>query len=422
MSECQRGEGAGWPHEESGAWRIGLPDGYPSVTVRVDVTDSHAIQSYTIHICGNPWKNWTFLRLVTADGIEGVGECSLNGFAKTTVTCIEELSRYFLGKRPEEYATITHRMLTDLYSDAGQLHRGVIAAVEMACLDILGKRAGLPVYALLGGKVQEETETYGNGWYRVAHSVEGFRLALSKPEMEQYLILKVDPFGSRTSPMWEKDATPVRIIQELGGSPFRRFALECHQRLDFLDAAALVRILSPRWIWIEEPLPWWDTDGLVSLADFSPIPIATGENFTDLRQFQAIVAQTKNIVLQPDVMNLGGLTQALAVCRLAERYGLRVCPHDAQGPVSRATCVQLAALSPAVLMLEDFDPWNAPWTREIATTFRAERGVIGFKEMPPGLGVTIHWEKVREHPYDPNGWVPLFEAGWERRRDKGEGA
>lgn len=417
MSECQRGE-PGLPHQGSGVWRINLPEGYRPLTVKVNVTDQQAIKSFTVYVCGNPWKCWVFLRLLTGDGLEGVGECSLNGFAKTTVACIEELSRYFLGKRPEQYATITHRMLTELYSDAGQLHRGVIAAVEMACLDILGKRVGLPVYALLGGKVRDEIPAYANGWYRVERSPEGFAEAAVKAEAMGYRALKCDPFGASQSPLSDEDRGKVwGIIQALNKASPISYALEAHQRLDALDAQWAAQVcLNRQWMWFEEPLPWWNLSGMLHLATWSIVPIATGENLTSVRQFEDLASRSNNLILQPDVMFLGGITKAMEVCRLVERHGLLVCPHDAQGPVSRACCVQLAALSPAVWMLEDFDPWNAPWTQEIATTFRAKYGRIGFTDMPPGLGVTIHWDKVREHPYAPNGWVPLFETGWEKRR------
>lgn len=386
--------------------------------------DARAIHSYETHVCGNPWKCWVFLRLLTGEGLEGVGECSLNGFAKTTVACFEELSRYFLGQRPEEYARVTHRMLTDRYSDAGQLHRGVIAAVEMAYLDILGKRAGMPVYALLGGKVREEVAAYANGWYRVDQTATGFAQAASTLEGTGYAVAKCDPFGTAQSPLSAAARGRIwEIVEALHATlGHRSYAMEGHQRLDLLDARWVAETcLNRGWVWFEEPLPWWDIVGLARLAERSITPVAIGENLTSVRQFADLISRVGTVILQPDVMNLGGLTHALEVCRLAERYGLRVCPHDAQGPISRAACVQLAALSPAVWMLEDFDPWNAPWTWGIVRTFRAEHGVIGFRQMPPGLGVTIDWEQVRQHPYDPNGWLPLLEAGWERRRDKEAG-
>ena len=406
--ECQSDAAAWPPAPEQGGCR-------PEARL-----DRQAIQAYEVVPCGNPWKAWVFLRLRTADGVEGVGECSLNGFLKTTVACLEELSSYVLGQRPEDYATITRRMLTDRYSDAGQVHRGAIAAVELACLDILGKRAGLPVYALLGGKVRDRIPAYANGWYRVDRSPESFRSAAGQAAARGYLHLKCDPFGADRSPLSLKQKGEAwEILDAVRGASQMTLAVECHQRLDWQDATWLATACGRdgQIGWLEEPLPWWNLQGLVRLSRQSPVPVATGENLTLVQQFEAVIAQTDSLILQPDVMNLGGLTHALEVCRLAERHGLRVCPHDAQGPVARAACAQLAALSPAVWLLEDFDPWNAPWTQAVATTFRATAGMLDFTDMPPGLGVTIDWDSVREHPSDPDAWLPLHESGWERRRD-----
>ena len=406
--ECQSGEGT---HEESGRQPMKAPAYLLHTGSR--------IRDHEVHLCGNPWKSWVFLRLRTADGVEGVGECSLNGLAQTTVACLEELCPCVLGQRPEDYATITRRMLTDRYSDAGQVHRGVIAAVELACLDILGKRAGLPVYALLGGKVRDRIQAYANGWYRVDRSPEPMRTAAQQAASHGYLHLKCDPFGADRSPLSTRQKGQAwGILEAVRSASPETLSVECHQRLDWQDATWLATAFGQdeQIGWFEEPLPWWNLSALGRLSRQIPVPLATGENLTLVQQFEALIAQTHSLILQPDVMNVGGLTHALAVCRLAERHGRRVCPHDAQGPVSRAACVQLAALSPAVWMLEDFDPWNEPWTKEVATTFRAEKGTIPFADMPPGLGVTIHWDEVAKHPYDPKAWLPLHQEGWEQRK------
>lgn len=423
MSKCQSGEGLGWPHEESNPspWGPGMPHaGLSGSSVGSNrIVSTAPIIDFELHIVGNPWKNWVLLRLRDLDGADGVGECSLNGLAKTTVACFQELSRCFLGRRPIEYPQISRRMLTDIYSDAGQLHRGVVAAVEMACLDILGKRCGLSVYQLLGGGHGRQcVPAYANGWYRVERTAEGFRRAAQKVLAAGYHHLKFDPFGPTISPLPQSERNLVcSIIHEVSDASRSGSAIEAHQRLDLADALWLLRTPAHYdCLWLEEPLPWQNLHGLREVASRSPIPLGIGENFTRIGQFEDVLRLTTNVIFQPDVMNLGGLTKALEVCRLAERYGIRVCPHDAQGPVSRACCVQLAMLSPAVWMLEDFDPWNAPWTRTVADTFRAEAGIIGLAMDWVGLGIRIHWDRLTQYPYDPNGWVPLFETGWERRR------
>src|SRR5262249_28179436 len=80
------------------------------------------ITEATTYIVGNPWKNWVFLRLETDEGIHGIGEATLNAFARTTATAIEELGPMYLGMDPFRIETIVQQMSRDVYSDGGQIH------------------------------------------------------------------------------------------------------------------------------------------------------------------------------------------------------------------------------------------------------------------------------------------------------------
>ena len=112
----------------------------------------------TTYIVGNPWKNWLFVRLDTDQpGLYGVGEGTLNAFARTVEAAIHELAPRYEGMDPFQVETIYQRMTRDLYSDGGQIHGNAVAAIEMACWDIIGKVTGRPVYDLLGGRYHERS-------------------------------------------------------------------------------------------------------------------------------------------------------------------------------------------------------------------------------------------------------------------------
>ena len=100
---------------------------------------------------GNPWKNWVFVRLETDEGVYGVGEGTANAFAETIAAAIHELEDTYLGLDPTQVELLAERMHRDVYTDGGQIHRAALAAIEIACWDIVGKSVGLPVHALLGG-------------------------------------------------------------------------------------------------------------------------------------------------------------------------------------------------------------------------------------------------------------------------------
>ena len=147
-------------------------------------------------IVGNPWKNWVFISLDTTDGIQGIGEASLNGFALSTQSAIHELQQYFIGKSAFDVKDIRRSMLLSVYSDGGQIHRSATTAVETACWDIVGKALGRPLYQLWGGSVRDDIRTYGNGWYRTERDPESFAERAKNAIGLGYTALKVDPFGS----------------------------------------------------------------------------------------------------------------------------------------------------------------------------------------------------------------------------------
>ena len=100
------------------------------------------------YLVGNPWKNWLFTQVYTDKSIYGVGEGSLNYFAKTVQAAIHELEHLVLGMDPFEVELICQRLIRDVYSEGGQIHMSAVAAIEIACWDIIGKVCNQPLYNL----------------------------------------------------------------------------------------------------------------------------------------------------------------------------------------------------------------------------------------------------------------------------------
>ena len=379
------------------------------------------IINYTSAIVGNPWKNWYFLKLKTEDGLEGFGEASLNGFARTVETAVSELEEYFVGKSPFEISKIAGKMLTGVYSDGGQIHKSVIAAVEAACWDIVGKANQRPLWDLWGGRVRKEIPLYANGWYQDDRSPESFAQCAVEALAKGYTALKFDPFGEVLGGLDPKERRLsmdiIRAVRDAVPTN-TELMVEGHCRFDVPTGLLLARELYDFDIsWFEEPVNFRNVRGLIEVARSSPVPIATGENFTTFLEFFELCVGSQNLVLQPDVMNLGGLKAARQVCELGEALDIPVAPHDAQGPICKAMCLQLAAISPAVRTQEDFEPFNPPWTQELASPIDKRDGFAIIPESP-GLGRTLNWDELASHPYDPKANLYLYEPGWEQRTGK----
>jgi galactonate dehydratase len=113
---------------------------------------------------------------------------------------------------------------------------------------------------------------------------------------------------------------------------------------------------------------------------------------------------------------LGGLFATRKIADMVDAHYGVLAPHSAQGPVCSAACVQLNASIPNFFIHEIFDEFNEPWEKEIV--IHPVEVVDGDIEIPdqPGLGIDLNIEEIARHPYQQENSLPLFQAGWERRR------
>ncbi|NUQ01249.1 MAG: mandelate racemase/muconate lactonizing enzyme family protein, partial [Armatimonadetes bacterium] len=144
-----------------------------------------------------PWRDLTFVKVTTDEGLVGWGECRLpNRTADLLAYLNSAKRRHILGSDPFRIEDIVTRMFRDDFVRAGVVASCGIGTVEMACWDIIGKACGQPVYRLLGGQVRDRIKAYANGWYTVERSPEEFHAAARKVVERGYRGLKLDPFGA----------------------------------------------------------------------------------------------------------------------------------------------------------------------------------------------------------------------------------
>src|ERR1700722_12849190 len=142
------------------------------------------------------WKNWLFVRVHTDGGFHGIGEGTLNGFIRTTEAAVHELEHLVIGQDPRNVNALSKRLMESVSLDGGHIHRTAVAAIEVACWDILGKSLKVPIYQLLGGQVRDSVLGYANGWYRTERTPEAFLEAARPVIAKGFKAFKVDPFGT----------------------------------------------------------------------------------------------------------------------------------------------------------------------------------------------------------------------------------
>jgi len=383
------------------------------------------ITAIDTYIAGNPWKNWLFAKVSTDEGIHGVGEGTLNYFAKTIESAIHELKPLVMGMDPFQVEIISQRLIRDVYSEGGQVHMCAVAAIEIALWDIIGKATNQPIYNLWGGRCHEKLRAYANGWYRGPRTPASFAEKAKKVADRGYTALKFDPFGSawRTLSRYDFDlsADIIRAVRDAVG-PTVDLLIEGHSRFNVSTAVEFAEAIHQfRPAWFEEPVPHTNINAMVEVARRSPVPIATGESLSNKQQFAELLKHDVVNILQPEPLNLGGLFNARIVAGMADAHYAVIAPHSAQGPVCSAACVQLNASIPNFFIHEIFDEFNEPWEKEIVT--HHVEVVNGYIEVPerPGLGVDLNLEEIRKHPYHQENYLPLFKPGWERRERQAAG-
>src|SRR5437868_6532150 len=154
-------------------------------------------------VMGTAWRNLTFVRVLTDEGVEGVGEVRMLNHTDALLGYFAEaVPNHILGHDPTNIEDLVHRMYLNDYARAGEIAMSAIATIEIACWDIMGKLLAQPIYKLLGGAVRDRIKAYANGWYTVERTPQEFHAAARRVIERGYRALKLDPFGSG---LWELD-------------------------------------------------------------------------------------------------------------------------------------------------------------------------------------------------------------------------
>ncbi|HWJ75507.1 MAG TPA: mandelate racemase/muconate lactonizing enzyme family protein [Kaistia sp.] len=376
------------------------------------------IETFTV---GAGWKNWLFVRVHTDKGISGLGEGTLNGFIRTTEAAVRELEHFAIGKDPRQVNRLAKAMLDGVSLDGGHIHRTAIAAVEVACWDILGKSLGVPIHQLIGGRMRDSVLGYANGWYRTERTPEAFLAAAEAVIDKGFKAMKLDPFGTAQG-FIDDDELDIAydILRTLREKLPKgtRLLIDVHARFTETEAIRAAQRLAPLDLyWWEEPTTRDRQETVHPVARVSPIRVATGEMYDTLGQFFTLAEGGGVNIFQPEPMSLGGITNTLAVANVALAHGSYIAPHQSGGPVATSVCLQLAAAVPNFLIQEHFDAFNEPWTQDLVSwhpTIDARTGHLSLPDAP-GLGVELDDAVARAHPYDPDAFLNIHQPGWEKR-------
>jgi galactonate dehydratase len=353
------------------------------------------------------------VRIETDTGLVGIGESGAWGQLEASATAITKYAEYLIGKDPRP---IEHHWNVMLRANhfTGAAISGAVSAIDIALWDIKGKHYGVPVYELLGGQMRHKARIYGHVKGRTIDSLLGEARRL---KAEGFTALgHLNPLldeGVET-PYYKSHAEKigtaidnVRRLREAVG-PSVDLCIEIHRRLTPPEAIALGRGIEQYLpMFLEDPLRPNSFDAMALVAEHIDIPIATGERFTSLYQFQTLLTRNAVQYLRPDVCLCGGITGTKKIAAMAEAHDAWIVPHNPLSPVSTAACLQIAACIPNFAIQEypsrtpELDGKKELLGNDIATGLSPQ--VNGFIAIPeaPGIGLTLVDDIERRFPEKP---------------------
>ncbi len=378
------------------------------------------IRDFRTHLVGNPWKRWVFLELETSTGLIGLSEATLYLESSAVISELEEKRNFFIGKDPVQVEKIWNEWYRDSFSrNNSAVNVTAMSAVETACWDIIGKIHGAPIYELLGGAMRNKVKVYANGWYTHAVSPDDYARKARTVVAKGYKALKFDPFGtmylSGDVAQISRAVAIIKNVREAVGESIE-LLIEGHGRFTPETAVRIAKMIeeyNPRWF--EEPVPPEDLRALKHVADKTNIPIATGERVLTKYGFAPLIESGAVDIIQPDIINCGGLMETKKISAMAEAHYVLVAPHQAEGPLATATCLQLDACIPNFEIQESFDEFDIEWRKDLLTNqFSIQNGEMVIPNRP-GLGVELNMKAVEEHLATKVTEFVLFKQGWENR-------
>ena len=286
-----------------------------------------------------------FVKLHTDAGIIGIGEGTVEGRIPTTMTAIQELEKYLIGKDPRQPAHHWQAIYRHAFYRGGIILTSALSAVDIAMWDIKGKALGVPIYELLGGPSRDRIRVYGQ-----AGTPEGAKEVLA----EGYQSMKISVTSSRgrlsryvENPDFVQGVVEnIKAIRETIG-PKVDMGIELHGDHQPQTSMLLIKALEPFQPWFyEEPIQFQNLPLMAEMAKKTHIPFATGERMVTKWQFRELLTSGAASLLQPDITHCGGITELKAIATIAESFYAGMLPHAKEGIVGAVASMHVAASIP----------------------------------------------------------------------------
>ena len=390
----------------------------------------------------SPGRNFVTAIVTTSDGVTGLGDATLNGRELSVASYLRDhVAPTLIGRDESAIEQTWQYLYRGAYWRRGPVTMSAIAAVDMALWDIAAKKAGVPLYKLLGGASRTGLLSYAHASGTTIESLleairgyveDGFqavRIQSGVPGLGQiYGVHDAAPGGkyeyepagrlaggAPTRPAEESWDTSAylrhlpgvfeAVRHEFGGD--LRLLHDGHHRMSPIEAAKLAKSIEPYDpFWLEDATPGEDQAALRLIRQHSVTPIAIGEVFNSVHDYQALITERLIDYVRSSASHAGGVTGLRQITNFAGVYGIRSGFHGPTdvSPVGMAANLHLG-LAIHNFGIQEYMPHSATTLEVFRTSYRFEGGLLHPGERP-GLGVELDVAAAAAHEYVP-AYLPV---------------
>jgi mannonate dehydratase len=390
------------------------------------------IKDVKVIVC-SPGRNFVTVKIVTDEGLYGVGDGTVNGRELSVVSYLQDhVAPLLIGRDPAQIEDIWQYLYRGAYWRRGPITMAAISAVDMALWDIKAKAANMPLYQLLGGASRQKVMIYSHAQ---GMSIEEAVDAVGRKRDEGHVAIRCQVgipglpavYGTGKGAKQDQGGMVEALPHEevwstakyMGHIP-KLFARlrdvygddlhllhDTHHRLTPIEAARLGKDLEPfRLFWLEDPVPAELQEGYRLIRQHTTTPIALGEVFNTIWDARLLMEEQLIDYIRATSVHAGGVTGLRRIFDFASVYHIRTACHGPMdvSPVAMGTNAHIDLWVPN-FGIQEFSGYT-PLMHEVFPHSWVQEGGYLHPGEAPGHGVDIDEDLAAKHPYQ-RAYLPV---------------
>ena len=347
-------------------------------------------------------QRWTDLRsiivikIITNDGVIGWGETY---GSPESIDDIKSIASMVIGSNSKDFEVIWNKLYRSLYQSHFFAKSGIyaISAIDTALLDIAGKKANTSISEILGGRIHESIPVYATGLYYV----DNYSLKPLLQEATGYLEQGFTGMKMKVGALsLKEDAKRIKEVRKIIGDDIN-LMFAANEAYDPITAIKLSKMVSDyNLTWFEEPCASRDDVANKLVQENSSIPTSGGESLSTRWEFSERLAKRVFDIVQPDICNVGGISEMRKIGLMAQSFGIKFNPHFWGTGISFSASLHALSAQPINQIGQnnipyqnesvlEFDQTPHPIRHNLTERFQINKESRVKIPVKPGLGIEV---------------------------------